>query len=212
MGSENKCPEGKIRAGANVLCQECPYPDFTPDAIQCQQCPAGQAPTDKGDDCRCADGWYNSSTGYVTCHDESSSVDELLDVPAFLFAAQQTEVGDLGPYGTQCSRCPPGDCVTCDDGIVRVAPGYALNSRQAAKESPLDATLGMRHVFKCVGNHSETVKPVQCLGETELQWDGVDPEEFMDPGARVRMFGKVLRRMLPPAAHARVTRLSVCVC
>jgi hypothetical protein len=201
MGSENKCPEGKIRAGANVLCQECPYPGFTPDAIQCQQCPEGQVPTDKGDDCRCADGWYNSSTGYVTCHDESVSVDELLDVPAFLFAAQQTAVGvDPGPYGTQCSRCP-GDCVTCDDGIIRVIPGYALNSRQAAKESPLDATPGMRHVFKCVGNHSETVNPIQCLGETELQWDGVDPEEFMDPDARVRMFGKLLRRMLPPTAH-----------
>eukprot|EP01043_Picozoa_sp_COSAG02_P035056 COSAG02_NODE_2487_length_8704_cov_24.065311_2_plen_133_part_00 len=94
-----------------------------------------------GNDCRCADGWYNSSTGFVTCHDEGVSVDHIRDSPEFLFAAQETTVG-LGPgigeavYGTQCSRCP-GNCVTCADGIIRVKPGYALNARQAAEKSAL---------------------------------------------------------------------------
>lgn len=141
-------------------------------------------PTDKGDACRCADGWYNSSFGYVTCHDEGADVDEFSDVPEVLFAAQGTKVGDSGGrYGTQCSKCP-GPCATCHDGIVRVSPGYALNPRQAKKNMPLDKVDGMRHVFKCVGNHSDNEVPVQCMGETEKQWDGIvadvyDRTEFM---------------------------------
>eukprot|EP01043_Picozoa_sp_COSAG02_P035057 COSAG02_NODE_2487_length_8704_cov_24.065311_3_plen_2006_part_00 len=42
------CPEGKVRAGPNVLCQQCPYPDFTPDAVACRSCPDSQVPTDDG--------------------------------------------------------------------------------------------------------------------------------------------------------------------
>jgi len=178
------CTKGKVRAGANILCQACPFPDFTVDSELCQRCPEGQAPTDRGDDCRCSDGWYNSSRGYVTCHDEGSSVDEYYDVPAALFARQGTVIDeDDDTYGNQCSKCP-GDCASCQDGIIRVAPGYALNPRQAAEQKPLDVLNGMRHVFKCVGNHSGTKEAAQCMGETEYQWDGLNPdvhtrEEFM---------------------------------
>jgi hypothetical protein len=36
------CPEGKMKAGADVLCHTCPFPDMTKDSATCVTCPANQ--------------------------------------------------------------------------------------------------------------------------------------------------------------------------
>ena len=151
-GVESLCPEGLVRCGADTLCHKCPFPQRTggsdvegEDPTECIECPAGRAPTFKGDYCRCADGFYNSTYGRVSCYDAGLSDNlELPDVIPW-----------YGPKGEdfECAPCPQTgageDCATCSDGVIKMLPGYTISSALAAQGKHLDAIVGPRAVFEC---------------------------------------------------------------
>ena len=151
-----RCPAGKTRTGDDTTCYKCPFPKYTLDRENCIPCPEGQVPTDKGDGCRCGDGHYNQSTGYVNCFTLYEKYDQQWDF------ADKSKMFDPLPHDT-CSPCPLGggadSCVSCVDGIVRVNPGYGLGDPdQQSSGLPIDAIAGPRPVFECL------IKS-QCLGD-----------------------------------------------
>jgi hypothetical protein len=153
------CPEGKMKAGADILCHKCPFPLYTPDSMMCFPCSAGQVPTEKGDGCRCADGHYNSTRGLAKCYANG------LDVPDFLcatldvrdsmgndtasadaLASVEAQVGDLGIICPQlvvpvCSVCP-SDCASCDGGVLNIKAGYSTSTPLASVGLVLDEMSG----------------------------------------------------------------------
>ena len=151
-----RCPAGKTRTGDDTTCYKCPFPRHTVDRETCVPCPEGQVPTDKGDGCRCGDGYYNQTTGFVNCF----SLYETYDTK--WATNDKSKQFDTTP-NDQCSPCPqgggPDSCVTCKGGIVRINSGYALGDpEQVASAVPIDAIAGPRPVFQCL------IKS-QCLGD-----------------------------------------------
>ena len=160
-----RCPAGKTRTGDDTTCYKCPFPKFTTDRETCIACPEGQEPSDKGDECRCGDGFYNSTTGNVNCYTLYETY-----VPAWDFADKSKQF-DSTP-GDQCTPCPEGggadSCVSCVGGVVRMKSGYGLgDSDQRQSSLPIDVIAGPRPVFECL------IKS-QCFGDEGL--NGTTPD------------------------------------
>jgi hypothetical protein len=98
-------------------------------------------PTIKGDACRCADGYYNASRGHISCNDVGLSAKLAPDDRPFVLGLALSE--DKQPI---CAACPPGDCVSCDGGIVRVKAGWAVSGSKSRSHLPIDAIAGVRAV------------------------------------------------------------------
>ena len=122
---DTSCPEGKVKAGADVLCHRCPASQRsgrTPeeDPNTCIDCAAGRAPTDKGDYCRCAEGFYNSTRGRITCYESGLSAD--VD-PETQLPMVPTPVEFGGTSDDVCAvSCTSQSAVACDSPILTYRP------------------------------------------------------------------------------------------
>jgi hypothetical protein len=135
FGTGSKCPDGTMKAGADVLCHKCPFPQITRNAQTCEHCPVGQVPTEKSDQCRCGDGYYNVSRGKALCLSAGS-----------ILTAQETARDGNG----ECAPCPEGDCATCADGVLRVKAGFSIPEGKAIQGLAADVIAGSRPIWPCV--------------------------------------------------------------
>jgi hypothetical protein len=62
------CPVGKIRAEGELSCRKCTSPTVADaDGVSCNDCPKNQGPTERGDECTCLNGYYDTTGGAFTC-------------------------------------------------------------------------------------------------------------------------------------------------
>ena len=75
------------------MCRKCLWPQFTPDRITCEDCPARHSPTPLGDACQCADGYYSVSMEQLVCLDDEydeeiiTAANEIATLPGSAFHA-----------------------------------------------------------------------------------------------------------------------------
>ena len=119
------CPPG-TRLSASDVCEQCPFPEYTPDSISCERCPEPDRmlPNAVGNACTCANGYYDSWRGHgsrqldVYCWSTNRLDDALKDadglnvktVPDLIEKVRRT--GDDHKSDRQCVSCP--DCMVCE--------------------------------------------------------------------------------------------------
>lgn len=135
-GSCELCQPGHVSTAERVVCTECSLTQYTLDRQVCLECPVGRTPTLNGDACRCASGYYNSTFGFVRCYVPGQDFEKAPDQ----LASQALD---------ECQSCMLLACISCDDGEVSVAAGFAVSETAVAAMVRFDELSGQRAVFPC---------------------------------------------------------------
>eukprot|EP01043_Picozoa_sp_COSAG02_P035268 COSAG02_NODE_2514_length_8624_cov_12.683050_2_plen_680_part_00 len=113
------CPPGMTRSEGEAVCRKCLWPQFTGDRTTCEDCPARQSPTPRGDACQCADEYYSSSVDQLVCLDDEydeevvASLNELATLPG----SEVCRVCPKTRLGAPCAVCVAG-------ALPAVIPGF----------------------------------------------------------------------------------------
>eukprot|EP01051_Picozoa_sp_SAG22_P007043 SAG22_NODE_482_length_9931_cov_9.247254_6_plen_405_part_00 len=96
-----------------------------------------QAPTDIGDACRCAEGYYNTTRSLIKCYEVGQRYIDRSSLPS---------VTDI------CMPCDDNECITCFGGLPRIRAGYSVSQRMLDQDQDfVDAgkSTGQRAVYAC---------------------------------------------------------------
>ena len=186
------CPVGMVSRPGRV-CAYCLDGQYTHDGTSCKVCPRYQVATEQGDSCKCESNYYNASARTVTKH---NGMLETIEVERWSVAVCHRTIDDYktedlaSPSDTkyECQRCPSGGCVSCEDGTVRVTPGFAPFPSAMHDGRPLDEYRAEpRAVFRCARDAQIcricdpnadadcvpcSLEQQQCVGEDSSPADG----------------------------------------
>eukprot|EP01043_Picozoa_sp_COSAG02_P096916 COSAG02_NODE_33161_length_504_cov_1.227160_1_plen_163_part_01 len=146
------------------MCRKCLWPQFTPDRITCEDCPARHSPTQLGDACQCADGYYSVDMEQLACLGDEYN-DEII--------VAANEIATL-PGSEYCRVCPTtrlGDpCAVCAAGASpAIMPGFRERNEMLASGGHL------RFAYRCGGSRiTQNITAERCPA-SELQGDLLVP-------------------------------------
>jgi hypothetical protein len=138
------CAAGFHRPAGAADCKRCggnnEYPD-PDDNTRCLVCQDPMTVKDDGSGCRCADAHYDARAELLVCYEvgESWSAADFDGAPAKDAAEPQ------------CLPC--GDCLTCKDGLAKVAKGYMVSEADKAVAAGSTSTCG------CVARAASSLSP-----------------------------------------------------
>jgi hypothetical protein len=144
------CTIGKYLPANQADCQGC-VGDLIPNAAKtdCEPCGVREVPdpATSGSTCTCAKNSYDSTNSQIRCYVMGEQYEETIE---------STE--------PRCMPCDdsaePLDCVDCQQGIVRMRPGYSLSETQLGQGRPFELLEGQRAVYPCFENGTCTGDPL----------------------------------------------------
>jgi len=146
------CPKGKVRGDGATSCAPCSWPQYTPDARQCMDCPIYQTPTDQGDACECQAGYFNSNVIRPSCN-----------AMGFLGVA-------TGDPLFECWPCEGMECVKeCQGDIVTIHGGWTT----LAEPGPDQAVYLCKDAAACPGGDIADSQLIDCIDGYDLALCGV---------------------------------------